>query len=86
MSKTQTLDAKDGIPFGLTCPAQGSPVPAFRWVFGLTQEGLFPYVEPIGSAKPKFSSILKLSAFQKEAGEGVALTCPAQGSPLPGFR
>ena len=43
-------------------------------------------IEPVGSSKPKFSSNLDLSAFKKSQGQGVALTCPAQGSPSPGFR
>jgi hypothetical protein len=44
------------------------------------------FLEPIGSTKPKFSSIVNLSAFNKDSGHGLALTCPAQGLPLPSFR
>ena len=44
------------------------------------------FLEPIGFSKPKFSSIVDLSAFKKELGSGIALTCPAQGIPIPAFR
>ena len=42
--------------------------------------------EPIGSTKPKFASKLDLQAFKEVAGSPMALTCPAQGSPVPAFR
>ena len=68
----------------LTCPAQGSPSPGFRYFLWTCE--LKSFSEPIGSSKPKFSTILKMSAFQKQVSEGLALTCPAQGSPVPAFR
>ena len=43
-------------------------------------------IEPIGLTKPKFSSIVSLSAFEKSLNDGMAITCPAQGLPLPSFR
>ena len=42
--------------------------------------------EPVGSAIPKFSSKSNLAAYQENALQTLALTCPAQGSPLPSFR
>ena len=42
--------------------------------------------EPIGSSKPKLSTLSDITRFQKKLSEGLALTCPAQGSPVPAFR
>ena len=142
--KSQTLLMRAEAQYALTCPAQGSPVPAFRLVLkafydfdlqtfqnpseapspnsplslncrplrkrlvqefhwhaqlkghpsqslGKAQDWmlivfLFWIVEPIGSTKPKFSSILDSSSFKMVSGNALALTCPAQGSPVPGFR
>ena len=44
------------------------------------------HIEPVGSAKPKFSSKVEFSGFTENEGAGVALTCPAQGLPIPSFR
>ncbi|KOB76283.1 Dscam [Operophtera brumata] len=41
--------------------------------------------EPIGSKSPSFSSISKLAWFEIHAGPDFALTCPAQGFPVPAF-
>ena len=46
----------------------------------------FLFAEPIGSSIPKFSSKLNLVAFEEKVDQSVALTCPAQGAPLPSFR
>ena len=43
-------------------------------------------LEPIGSSKPKLSTLSDITRFQKKLSEGLALTCPAQGSPVPAFR
>ena len=47
---------------------------------------IYVILEPIGLSKPKFSTILDSSAFKKKLGLGIALTCPAQGVPIPSFR
>ncbi|KAI5709493.1 hypothetical protein M8J75_000679 [Diaphorina citri] len=43
-------------------------------------------IEPVGSKAPKFSSDLKLSMFERHAGQSFALLCSAQGYPVPFFR
>lgn len=43
-------------------------------------------LEPIGTAAPKFSSVLKSATLEFSSLSGIALTCPAQASPLPAFR
>lgn len=48
--------------------------------------GKLVITEPVGSAIPKFSSKSNLAAYQENALQTLALTCPAQGSPLPSFR
>ena len=47
---------------------------------------IFFSIEPIGLTKPKFSSIVYSSAFIKSLSQSFAITCPAQGLPLPSFR
>ena len=44
------------------------------------------YLEPIGGAKPQFSSSSKISTYNTGLGSKFALICPAQAHPLPGFR
>ncbi len=46
----------------------------------------FSCAEPIGSAKPKFSSKMESVSFREMEGNALALLCPAQGTPLPAFR
>ena len=55
-------------------------------VWAISISNTLSQIEPIGSAKPKFSSILKSSSIEMTAESPLALTCPAQGSPLPAFR
>jgi hypothetical protein len=44
-------------------------------------------LEPIGGAKPKFSSDSKsLGNFEKTEADSLALLCPAQAAPIPSFR
>ena len=44
------------------------------------------FVEPIGSALPKFASKDKINAFSAGTLSTLSLMCPAQGYPLPAFR
>ena len=47
---------------------------------------IYVFLEPVGSALPKFSSKDKINAFIAEKSTTVSLMCPAQGHPLPSFR
>lgn len=46
----------------------------------------FMILEPIGSKSPSFSSVSKLAWFEIPTVQDYALTCPAQGFPVPLFR
>lgn len=46
----------------------------------------YAFLEPIGSAPPKFSVKDKINAFGVTLAETFAMVCPAQGFPLPAFR
>ena len=43
-------------------------------------------LEPIGGAKPQFSSKSETSSYKVEASTQFALLCPAQAHPLPSYR
>ena len=58
-------------------------MPSFRSMSNFT---LFHLQEPIGGAKPKFSSAIDGLIVGYALRQFIALTCPAQGFPLPGFR
>ena len=58
-------------------------MPSFRSMSNFT---LFHLQEPIGGAKPKFSSAIDGLIVRYALRQFIALTCPAQGFPLPGFR
>ena len=63
--------------------ASGAPIPSFVSVGNFV---LFQLPEPIGGAKPKFSSATDGLIVRYALRQSIALTCPAQGFPLPGFR
>ena len=67
----------------LNCPAQGSPVPTFRFV---PFKFILFEIEPIGGSAPKFSGVSDLSRLIGKASHPQTLSCPAQGSPIPTFR
>ena len=46
----------------------------------------FPFLEPIGSAKPKFSEDINSKGITREQSSETTLVCPAQSFPLPSFR
>ena len=79
----EQLSANNHQSMALTCPAQSSPSPAFRW--NLHHFFNIPALEPIGGSTPKFSSVAieQISAYNHQS---MALTCPAQSSPSPAFR
>jgi hypothetical protein len=47
---------------------------------------LFLLSEPIGSTKPKFASSMESMTIKRTLSSRIALTCPAQGTPIPSFR
>ena len=71
--------------FSLSCPAQGSPVPAYRLYLELILS-YFSSLEPVGGSSPKFSTDVTRSDVQRSAFASLSLSCPAQGSPVPAFR
>ena len=44
------------------------------------------FLEPIGGAKPKFSTFGTGTEWKFRSESAIALNCPAQGYPLPSFR
>ncbi|XP_026295706.1 Down syndrome cell adhesion molecule isoform X26 [Apis mellifera] len=49
-------------------------------------KGRLVITEPVGFAKPKFSTIDKSRTFEARQGRGVTLQCPAQAYPVPIFK
>ena len=70
----------------LLCPAQGFPLPAFRLDWSLCVISFLIFVEPIGSAKPKFPEDISFKGITRVQNNEVTLLCPAQGYPIPAFR
>ena len=65
----------------LLCPAQGSPVPAFRF-----DTYYIIVLEPIGGSAPKLTGEMSLKFKFVKVDLSTSLKCPAQGSPIPTFR
>ena len=85
--KINLLDLEQSSSMALICPAQGSPIPAFRLAFFFViYKQIITFLEPIGKAAPKFTSDLTSQAFFREKGSTTALICAAQGSPIPSTR
>ncbi|KAH0947635.1 hypothetical protein HN011_008034 [Eciton burchellii] len=59
----------------LLCPAQGFPVPSYRYIALMSK--------PVGSVKPKFPTIDDIRGFRMIKDGSVTLMCPAQGFPVP---
>ncbi|XP_043478459.1 Down syndrome cell adhesion molecule-like protein Dscam2 isoform X49 [Leptopilina heterotoma] len=49
-------------------------------------KGRLVITEPVGSARPKFPSLVDLQAFRTMLSEPMTLLCPAQGFPVPSQR
>ena len=77
---TSGVKRSSKVPFSLSCPAQGSPVPAYRLNL------IFVSLEPVGGSSPKFSTDVTRSDVQRSSFASFSLSCPAQGSPVPAFR
>ena len=85
--KINLLDLKQSASMALICPAQGSPIPAFRYPSVLVFfKKKSQFLEPIVKAAPKFTSDLTSQAFYREKGMSTALVCAAQGAPIPTTR
>ena len=69
-------------PFSLSCPAQGSPVPSYR--YNLNKHSL--HAEPVGGSAPKFSSSQTSAGFTTRLQSTFSLSCPSQRSPIPSYR
>lgn len=74
--------AKESLPQTLSCPAQGSPVPAFRCAISIHS----PLKEPVGGSAPKLNGVSVRVYLLGKVSQPQTLTCPAQGAPVPAFR
>ena len=79
--KINAFIGKSHSKLALLCPAQGSPIPAFRLVFLKTQM----ISEPVTQTVPKFPEIMK-TKDSVDSENPISLSCPAQAYPSPGFR
>ena len=77
---TSGVKRSSNAPFSLSCPAQGSPVPAYRFYLILV------FSEPVGGSSPKFATDVTRYDVQRSSFVSFSLSCPAQGSPVPAFR
>ena len=75
--------ARNQVAIALTCPAQSSPVPAFRYSVFINLA--INILEPIGGSAPKFVSGATENLVKQQL-HSVSLTCSAQASPTPNFR
>ena len=80
-SSISNLGRQVSSSLALVCPAQGSPIPAFRSDGVLTSPS-----EPVGGSAPKFSALSKSSTLDMPQPLPFSLSCPAQGSPVPSYR
>ena len=85
--KFSHMGSMKGNALAMSCPAQGFPVPAFRYSkpcpnFNCSLS--HTNSEPVGSSAPKTS--IKLDSVQSSDKHALSLSCPAQGFPLPAFR
>lgn len=84
--KLISVESYSGASTTLLCPAQGYPVPSYRW--GLCSEVFVVwFLEPVGVKAPQVSTAQKTVVyFLANRGDNLALVCPAQGFPVPIFR
>ncbi|KAG7213700.1 hypothetical protein KM043_002939 [Ampulex compressa] len=75
----------------LNCPARATfndsayPLKEASPFYALLKDFQSPSIEPVGFAKPKFSTIDKSRTFEVPKAQGVPLQCPAQAYPVPVF-
>lgn len=75
----------------LLCPAQGFPVPTYRYIYQWKRSKQFFFyilvsLEPVGSKAPAFTGTLKGVWMEAKGDTHAVLFCPAQGYPVPSFR
>ena len=73
--------SRDGDSVTLLCPAQGFPVPLYRYGIDISVVLL---VEPLGKVRPNIPNIPTVYGVRGLA--NVALLCPAQAYPAPSYR
>ena len=78
LTSTLTPSMASALPFSLSCPAQGAPVPSYRPV------QLFCF-RASRWISPKVLGTLKQLNFDHSPFYH-SLSCPAQGSPVPAYR
>ncbi|ENN75865.1 hypothetical protein YQE_07594, partial [Dendroctonus ponderosae] len=100
-SEVYTMKRPTGTTLALLCPAQGFPSPFFnpnlsssrisysqiqvRCLLGVVFNEAHVLPEPVGSRRPALSSESDISSLKRAQGVNVALLCPAQGFPKPGY-
>ncbi|KAL2741315.1 Down syndrome cell adhesion molecule-like protein Dscam2 [Vespula maculifrons] len=92
-AKKSWYDRVVGQDLTLFCPAQGFPVPTYRYFYTKyldreVEKRLLRHilVQPVGSKAPALTGNLKGGWMENKAGSSIVLTCPAQGYPVPSFR
>ena len=95
-AKKSWYDRVIGQDLTLFCPAQGFPVPSYRYIYlsinywALVKElaawSLCNSLEPVGSKAPTFTGVLKGGYMEIKSRASVVFFCPAQGYPVPSFR
>ncbi|KAL7736494.1 hypothetical protein ACLKA6_019693 [Drosophila palustris] len=88
--KHQFIDVELNNNYALLCLAQSYPTPAFSFLVHVVNKrrekhSNLPFVEPVGSVKPKINVQDKLQTREIGQNVGFALLCPAQSYPMPAF-
>ncbi|KAM8712136.1 hypothetical protein ACLKA7_012631 [Drosophila subpalustris] len=89
-NKHQFIDVELNNNYALLCLAQSYPTPAFSFLVHVVNKrrekhSNLPFVEPVGSVKPKINVQDKLQTREIGQNVGFALLCPAQSYPMPAF-
>ena len=84
--KLDSIRSSDKHALSMSCPAQGFPLPAFRWFFSWVFENVGQFLDPIGSSSPNVPAKDKLGSMSSKMGQSLSMSCPAQAFPLPAFR
>ncbi|CAL8111484.1 unnamed protein product [Orchesella dallaii] len=93
----QAFNKEQGTAFALHCPAQAYPPPLYMYVLSSISKLVISTfidhipsfalkIEPMGSSVPNLPYDSRLQAMIRSSGSSIAITCLAQGSPVPRFR